>query len=95
MHRVAATARHDHEMRSAIAPMSTELVATPISNAEARIALERVAAEQAALGRVAALVAEGAPSREVFAAVATEIAELFGVPLVGLFRYETDRKSVV
>jgi signal transduction histidine kinase len=95
MHRVAATARHDHEMRSAIAPMSTELVATPISNAEARIALERVAAEQAALGRVAALVAEGAPSREVFAAVATEIAELFGVPLVGLFRYETDRAATV
>jgi signal transduction histidine kinase len=68
----------------------TELVATAISNAEARKELERVAGEQAALGRVATLVAEAVPSTEIFAAVATEVAGLFGVPLVGLFRYETD-----
>jgi GAF domain-containing protein len=67
----------------------TELVATAISNAEARQELERVAGEQAALGRVATLVAEAVPSREVFAAVAAEVAGLFSVPLVGLFRYET------
>jgi signal transduction histidine kinase len=57
--------------------------------------VERVAAEQAALGRVATLVAGAVPSTEIFAAVATEIAGLIGVPLVGLFRYETDRTATV
>src|SRR2546430_12224322 len=44
--------------------------------------------EQAALGRVATLVAEAVPPGEVFTAVAAEAGALFGVPLVGLFRYE-------
>jgi GAF domain-containing protein len=66
----------------------TELVATAIANTAARTELEQVAAEQAALGRVATLVAEGVPPRDVFSVVAAEIAELFEVPLVGLFRYE-------
>ena len=39
----------------------TELVATAIANTEARRELEQVAAEQAALGRVATLVAEAVP----------------------------------
>jgi len=73
----------------------TDLVATAISNAEARRALERVAAEQAALGRVATLVAEAAPPGKVFAAVSDEVAGLFGVPLVGLFRYDTDQSATV
>jgi signal transduction histidine kinase len=73
----------------------TELVATAISNAEARKELERVAGEQAALGRVATLVAEAVPSTEIFAAVAAEVAGLFGVPLVGLFRYETDSAATL
>jgi signal transduction histidine kinase len=68
----------------------SELVATAISNAEARSELERVAAEQAALGRVATLVAEATPSREIFAAVANEMIALFHVPGVVLFRYESD-----
>ena len=68
----------------------TELIATAIANTEARQELGRVAAEQAALGRVATLVAEAAPPREVFIAVAAEVAGLFGVPLVGLFRYERE-----
>jgi signal transduction histidine kinase len=97
MHGVAAWATlrsllHDE---SAIAHMSTELLAKPISNAQARRALERVAAERAALGRVAMLVTEGAPPSEVFAAVATEVAGLFAVPLVGLFRYETNRTATL
>ena len=41
----------------------TELVATAVANAEARQALERVAAEQAALRRVATLVAGGGSPR--------------------------------
>jgi signal transduction histidine kinase len=73
----------------------TDLVATAILNAEARSALERVAAEQAALGRVATLVAEAAPPSKVFAAVSDEVAGLFGVPLVGLFRYDTDQSGTV
>jgi signal transduction histidine kinase len=67
----------------------TELVAMAIANAEARSELERVAAEQAALGRVATLVAEAVPPDEIFAAVAAEAAGLFDVSFVRLYRYQT------
>jgi signal transduction histidine kinase len=73
----------------------TELVATAIANAEARRELGEVAAEQAALGRVATLVAGAMPPGEVFTAVAIEVAGLFGVPLVGLFRYEREGVATV
>jgi len=73
----------------------TELVATAIANAEARKELEWIAREQAALGRVATLVAEAVPPSDVFAAVAAEVAGLFEVPIVGLFRYETDTTATV
>jgi signal transduction histidine kinase len=72
-----------------------ELVATAIANTEARRELEQVAAEQAALGRVATLVAEAVPPGDVFTAVAAEVAGLFGVPLVGLFRYEREGVATV
>jgi signal transduction histidine kinase len=55
----------------------TELVATAVSNAESRSALRLLADEQAALRRVATLVAEGVPSNELFAAVTREVARLF------------------
>src|SRR5689334_24633092 len=73
----------------------TELVATAIANTAARTELEQVAAEQAALGRVATLVAEAVPPGEVFTAVAAEVAGLFGVPHVGLFRYEREGLATV
>jgi signal transduction histidine kinase len=73
----------------------TELVATAIANTAARAELEQVAAEQAALGRVATLVAEAVTASDVFAAVATEVAGLFDVPLVGLFRYEREGLATV
>ena len=73
----------------------TELVATAIANTEARRELGQVAAEQAALGRVATLVAEAVPPGDVFTAVAAEVAGLFGVPLVGLFRYEREGMATV
>jgi signal transduction histidine kinase len=57
--------------------------------------LERVAAEQAALRRVATLVAEAVPPTEVFAAVAAEVARLSGVPMAGLFRFEPDGAATV
>ena len=47
----------------------TELVATAIANAESREALAGLAAEQAALRRVAVLVAQGVPPADLFAAV--------------------------
>jgi len=51
--------------------------------------------EQAALRRVATLVAEAVPPGDVFTAVTAEVAGLFDVPLVGLFRYETDRAATL
>jgi signal transduction histidine kinase len=68
----------------------TELVATAIANAESRAELARLAEEQAALRRVATLVARGAPPEELFAAVAEEVGRLLAVDLVNLCRYEPD-----
>src|SRR5271155_1707106 len=47
----------------------TDLVATAIANADSRTALTRLANEQAALRRVATLVARAMPPHELFAAV--------------------------
>lgn len=52
----------------------TELMATAIANANAREALQRLADEQAALQRVATLVAQGVPPAELFSAVTKEVA---------------------
>jgi signal transduction histidine kinase len=68
----------------------TELVATAIANTESREELTRLAEEQAALRRVATLVAEGATPDKVFAAVADEVAHLIGVPLAEMTRYDAD-----
>jgi signal transduction histidine kinase len=68
----------------------TELLATAIANAESRAGLARLAAEQAALRRVATLVARGAPPEEVFAAVTEEVGRLLGTHLAGMARYESD-----
>jgi signal transduction histidine kinase len=67
-----------------------ELIATAISNLEAQAAIRRLADEQAALRRVATLVAREAPSSEVFGAIAEEVARLMGVTVATLFRYEDD-----
>jgi signal transduction histidine kinase len=68
----------------------TELVATAIANAESRAFLARLAEEQAALRRVATLVARGAAPEEVFAAVAEEVGQLFLTDLANVARYESD-----
>ena len=73
----------------------TELVATAISNALAREDLRRLLDEQAALRRVATLVAEGATTEDVFAAVAREVARVLNLPLVEMCRYETDGSATV
>jgi signal transduction histidine kinase len=68
----------------------TELVATAIAGAEARQALRQVADEQAALRRVATLVARGSPPAAVFAAVAEEVAALFSADTALVMRLEPD-----
>jgi len=68
----------------------TELVATAISNAESREALAELAGEQAALRRVATLVAQGAPPQDLFDAVAAEIGRLMLAANVSIGRYEPD-----
>ena len=68
----------------------TELVATAISNSSSREELARLAEEQAALRRVATLVAQGVPASELFGAVAEAVGRLLGTDLAGLLRYESD-----
>ena len=72
-----------------------DLVATAIANAEARAEVERLAQEQAALRRVATLVAEGAPPAAVFDSVATEIEGLLGADGATLCRYEPDEEVTI
>jgi signal transduction histidine kinase len=66
----------------------TELVGAAIANAQARVELRGYAEEQAALRRVATLVAGGAPPEEVFAAVAAEAGRLLGGDFTVVGRYE-------
>jgi signal transduction histidine kinase len=54
-----------------------ELLATAIANAEARAELARLAEEQAALRRVATLIAQGVEPAAVYAAVTLEVVRLF------------------
>jgi signal transduction histidine kinase/uncharacterized protein YoaH (UPF0181 family) len=68
----------------------TELVATAIANSQARDELTRLAEEQAALRRVATLVAEGASPDVVFDAVCAEVARLAPADAAALTRYEDD-----
>src|SRR5262249_40984151 len=75
----------------------TEVLATAIANTESRGELaaseaqaRKLADEQAALRRVAALVAGGASSTAVFDAVAEEVAQLFQFTPTMVARYEDD-----
>jgi len=65
----------------------TELVATAVANAQARLDLRSYAEEQAALRRVATLVAQGEPPAVLFAAVAKEVGALFSTDMVGILRF--------
>ena len=68
-----------------------ELMATAIANAQARLELRGYAEEQAALRRVAMLVARAAPPQEVFTAVAGEVGRLLDIDYTVLSRYDGDR----
>ncbi|HKC27297.1 MAG TPA: GAF domain-containing protein [Jatrophihabitans sp.] len=73
----------------------TELVAAAISNAQAREDLQRLADEQAALRRVATLVAREGSQADVFTAVAEEIGHVLGTDLIRMVRYEDGPSTVV
>ena len=73
----------------------TELVAIAISNAQSRDTLTRLADEQAALRRVATLVAEGASAAAVFDTIAAEMERLLGADGVTLSRYGPDDEVVL
>jgi signal transduction histidine kinase/HAMP domain-containing protein len=73
----------------------SELVATTIANAESRAALGRVSDQQAALRRVATLVAQEAPPAEVFTAVADELGRLLGADTAVIARLDHDGMTTV
>jgi len=73
----------------------TQLVATAISNTEARAEAARLAEEQAALRRVATLVARGASPAAVFEVVATEAARVLDTDRMTVARYEPDGTATV
>jgi signal transduction histidine kinase len=68
----------------------TELIATAVANTQARIELRKFAEQQAALRRVATLVARAAPPEEVFTAVTAEAGQLLEVDSTFLVRYDPD-----
>jgi len=72
----------------------TELVATAIANAQARDQLRRLADEQAALRRVATLVARGTDAQAVFDAVCAETGPLIGASSVNLTAFTPDGFTV-
>ena len=73
----------------------TDLVGTAIANAESRERADRLAEEQAALRRVATLVAGGASPSVVLDAVAAEMERALGADAAMLLRYEPDEEVTV
>ena len=72
-----------------------ELVATAIANAEARGEVQRLAEEQAALRRVATMVAREAPPEEVLARVAEEVGVLLQADAAAVWRYDSGGQATV
>ena len=70
-------------------------LAVSLDNAQLYADYRRIADEQAALRRVATLVARGAPPGEVFAAVTDEVARLLDVDHVNMSRYDPDGVATV
>jgi signal transduction histidine kinase len=70
-------------------------LAVSLDNAQLYAEFRRIADEQAALRRVATLVARAAPPDEVFAAVTAEAGRLLSVEFTFLGRYDTDGEAMV
>jgi GAF domain-containing protein len=83
----------------AVVARFSDLIATAIANVEARAQVERLADEQAALRRVATLVAEGVPSAELFSGVTTEVAHVFSdvdpALIASVIRFDPGPESVL
>jgi signal transduction histidine kinase len=73
----------------------TELVATAIANTQARAEVGRLAEQQAALRRVATLVARETSPADVFSAVTEEVGRLLGADLAALVRLEPGSAAIV
>jgi signal transduction histidine kinase len=73
----------------------TELAATAIANAHREKKLRELADTQAALRRLATLVAEGEPPEAVFVATTREALRHFGGGTARLIRYEPDGKATL
>jgi PAS domain S-box-containing protein len=71
----------------------TALIATAISNSQAREELRRLAEEQAALRRLATLVARGVDAQVVFDAVCEETGRVVGAASVTLARFTSDGRA--
>jgi PAS domain S-box-containing protein len=72
----------------------TELLATAIANTESREALQQLADEQAALRRVATLVARGVRPAEIFSAVSEEVGRLFGTEIAAVGRFDSEGSAI-
>jgi signal transduction histidine kinase len=72
-----------------------EIVATAIASSASREEITRLADEQAALRRVATLVAQGVGPLEIFAAVSDELSRLFGAEQAAIGRFEPDGSALV
>jgi signal transduction histidine kinase len=72
-----------------------ELVSTAISNIESQAAVERLAAEQSALRRVATLVAREHSPDDLFATLAQELGVLLQVDAATILGYDADSTATV
>jgi signal transduction histidine kinase len=72
-----------------------EAEAFATANAESREELRVLAEEQAALRRVATLVARGVPAGEVFAAVAQEVGHVLAADTIGIHRLDPEGATTV
>ena len=73
----------------------SELMATAIANAEARTQVDQFLKQQAALRRVAELVARETAPAEVFSVIAQEIAQLLDGLELRIFRFDGESAVVV
>jgi signal transduction histidine kinase len=73
----------------------TELAGTMIANTQAQMELRGFAEEQAALRRVATLVACGTPPEQVFTAVAAEVGRLLDADATIVSRYNPDGGATI
>jgi GAF domain-containing protein len=73
----------------------TELVGTAIANAQARVELRAHADEEAALRRIATLVARAPPPEDIFAAVTAEVGRVLAADVTVMNRFAPDGTQTV